>query len=322
MINIQDRRLCCGCEACAQICLKRAITMVSDSEGFQYPTVNNNTCVDCHLCEKVCHELNPYDGRTPLETYAAINDNEIIRLASSSGGIFTLLAEHTINADGIVFGARFDINWQVEISYTDNKEGLAHFRGSKYVQARVGNSYSEAKHFLDAGRQVLYSGTPCQIAGLNHFLRKKYDNLITVDVICHGVPSPKVWGRYLSEVTDNAVKAIKNCRFRNKDNGWKRFNFKLECSSENKPIRISSYHKDNHFMRAFLSNMILRPSCYDCKAKSGRSHSDITLADFWGIQNVAPEMDDDKGTGLVLVNSPKGKTIIDTLNIKKAGMPL
>lgn len=320
MINIQYEHLCCGCEACVNACPKHCINFKEDEEGFRYPKIDKSTCIDCGLCEKVCPVINQAPPQEPLSVYAAKNTNEEELLKSSSGGIFILLAKLVLRQGGVVFGAKFDEDWKVIHAYAETEGEIQTFMGSKYVQSRIGNTYSQARVFLKQGRKVLFSGTPCQIAGLNHFLRKKYDNLITVDVICHGVPSPKVWGKYLSEVTNNGVKVIKNCKFRNKDNGWKRFNFKIEYSSKDKPIIISSYHKDNLFMRAFLSNMILRPSCYNCKAKSGRSHSDITIADFWGIQNVVPEMDDDKGTGLVLVNSPKGKTIIDTLKIKKAGI--
>lgn len=304
---------CSGCGACWQICPKQCITMKRDEEGFLYPLVNNDECVECHLCEAVCHELHTYEEKKPLHCYAAINQDESIRLDSSSGGIFTILAENILAAGGVVFGAQFNKDWLVDITYTDTLEGIKEYRGSKYIQADTKETYKEAKHFLELGKPVLYSGTPCQIAGLKHFLRKEYNNLLTVDLICHGVPSPKVWEKYLQEVTSNASKAIHNCEFRNKDDGWKKFRFKLAIDEDKKEAYVSSYHFENHFMRAFLSDLILRPSCYDCNAKKGRSHSDITLADFWGIQEIAPEIDDDKGTGLLLVNTEKGNTFLSQL---------
>lgn len=285
--------------------------MLSDNEGFLYPTVEESNCIDCGLCEKVCHELHPFVERQPQKVYAAINKDEGIRLKSSSGGIFYLLAEIIISEGGVVFGARFDEQWQVVIDYAETMEDVKAFMGSKYVQARMDTAYTDAKRFLTEGRKVLFSGTPCQIAGLHHFLRKTYDNLLTVDIICHGTPSPKVWDRYLDEVVTAGRKAIKDVQFRNKRNGWKSFNFTMVYNKDEQTVSLCSHHQQNHFMCAFLRDMILRPSCYNCQAKSGRSHSDITIADFWGINTEMPEMDDDKGTGLVLVNTDKGQVSLD-----------
>ena len=306
MIEIVNKNLCCGCGACLQRCPKQCMTLQQDNEGFLYPLVDKCTCIDCGICEKVCHELHPYEERTPIQVLAAINKNTDVRIESSSGGIFTLLAEKVINDGGVVFGARFDENWQVVMDYTSNIEGLVYFRGSKYVQARTGHTYQQTEQLLKKGRKVLYTGTPCQIAGLHHFLRKDYENLITVDFVCHGVPSPKVWELYLKEVVTAGINAISHIEFRNKDNGWKKFNFKLITNENNRFNTLTSWHQDNLFMRAFLSNMILRPSCHNCKAKHGASKSDITIADFWGIASEHSEMDDDKGTSLVLINTIKG----------------
>lgn len=311
MINITNKQSCCGCGACVQKCPKQCISLKEDNEGFLYPQVDTETCIDCGLCEKVCPVLNPYDARKPQQVFAAINKDENIRMESSSGGIFTLLAEKVINEGGVVFGARFDEEWQVTLDYTETIEGLAAFRGSKYVQARTGETYKQCEQFLKEGRKVLYTGTPCQIAGLHHFLRKEYDNLTTCDFVCHGVPSPKVWRKYLDEVIDGANRAINDIKFRNKDNGWKAFNFKMTYDEDSKSSTLSSCHKENLFMRAFLCDMILRPSCHDCKAKQGCSMSDLTIADYWGIQHSHPEMDDDKGTGLVLIHTVKGKESLD-----------
>lgn len=314
MINIRDKQNCCGCSACASICPKHCITMQADNEGFLYPIVNEVDCIDCGLCEKVCHELYPFEERKPQKVYAAINNDEEIRLKSSSGGIFYLLAEKTIAEGGVVFGARFDEQWQVVIDYAETKEGVKVFMGSKYVQARMATAYADAKSFLTEGRKVLFSGTPCQITGLHHFLRKPYDNLLTVDFICHGTPSPKVWSRYLDEVVTAGRKAINDMQFRNKQNGWKRCNFIISYDKDEQSLSLCNYHQKNHYMRAFLQNIILRPSCHSCQAKQGRSHSDVTLADFWGINVEIPEMDDNKGTSLVLVNTEKGQK---ALNLNK-----
>lgn len=311
MIKITEKLQCCGCGACVQKCPKQSIILHEDNEGFLYPHGDKKTCIECGLCEKVCPILNPYETRVPLQVFSAINKNEKIRMESSSGGIFTLLAEPIIREGGVVFGARFDEEWQVTLDYTETIEGLAAFRGSKYVQARTGDTYKQCEKFLKEGRKVLFTGTPCQIAGLNHFLRKQYDNLTTCDFVCHGIPSPKVWRMYLKEVIAGANKSITDIKFRNKDNGWKTFNFKLSYNEQTKETTLSSYHYDNIYMRAFLSDMILRPSCHDCKAKNMKSGSDITIADYWGINNIHPEMDDDKGTGLVLIHTQKGKDALD-----------
>ena len=279
-------------------------------DSGRYPEVNKDLCVDCGLCEKVCQKLYPYEEHEPISVYAGINPDEDIRLSSSSGGMFTLLAYHVIEKGGVVFGAKFTDDWMVILSYTETRDGIALFRGSKYLQAKVGTSYADAKDFLQQGRQVLFTGTPCQISGLKHYLMRDYDNLITLDIICHGVPSPKVWKKYITEVTNNAVPTILTCSFRNKDNGWKNYNLHIDWDDNGKNNSITSYYQTDPFMHGFLANMTMRPSCHTCKAKSGRSHSDITLGDFWGIQTIAPEMDDDKGTNIVLVNTLKGMNVL------------
>ena len=285
--------------------------MVEDGEGFLYPKIDTNLCIDCQACVRVCPFHNPEEENKPKSVYAALNNNEEIRKDSSSGGVFTILAEKVINEGGVVFGAKFTDDWQVEIVPSETIEGLAAFRGSKYLQARMGDSMKLARKYLQEGRKVLFSGTPCQIAGLKHYLRKDYDNLLAVDFVCHGVPSPKVWQMYLKEVTDAGRRAIKDIKFRDKPNGWKRFNFTLSYNESDKSYTISSYNGDNHYMRAFLSDMILRPSCYHCQAKCGRSKSDITIADYWGIDQVHPKMDDDKGTSLLIIRTEKGQKALD-----------
>lgn len=199
MIKLEKKSDCCGCAACVQRCPKQCISMQEDEEGFLYPAVDKESCIDCGLCEKVCPILSPSSPHLPHYIYAAKSKDEHIRKHSSSGGVFTLLAEQTINAGGVVFGARFDEKWDVVHDYSETLEGLSAFRGSKYVQSSIDQSYKQVESFLRGGRLVLFSGTPCQIAGLKRFLRKDYENLTTVDFICHGVPSPKVWRMYLKE---------------------------------------------------------------------------------------------------------------------------
>ena len=331
MIQIKDKKECCGCHACSNACPKQCITMQTDEEGFLYPVVDKETCIDCGLCEKVCPVINQSEPRKPLHVYAAYNKNEEIRMQSSSGGIFTLLAEAIINEGGVVFGAKFDKDWNVVHDYTETIDGIAAFRGSKYVQSTIGNTYSQAKKFMQAGRKVLFSGTPCQIAGLKKYLRKEYENLLTVDIICHGVPSPKVWSRYIDENIKkiraeraagkntvssslNELPVITGISFRDKTHGWKKYGFRIsyaaseaaENSVSESANSICESHTTNAFMLAFLSDTILRPSCYACAAKQGKAHSDITIADFWGINHIDPTFDDDKGCGAIFINTEKG----------------
>lgn len=308
MIRILDNSQCCGCEACRSICPRQCILMKEDNEGFLYPEVNLSDCIDCRLCEKVCPILHPSKERMPIAVYAAKHCDDNMRLASSSGGVFTFIAEKVIDEGGVVFGARFNDQWEVIHDYVEIKEKLSCFRGSKYVQSRIGDTYKQVLHFLQSGRKVLFTGTSCQIAGLKLFLRKEYDNLLTVDIICHGVPSPKVWKKYLNEITSIDSLQVTNVSFRNKQEGWKNFSLKVEMKG--KRLYLKSFKSDLYF-DFFLSNMILRPSCYSCPAKSGKSCSDITLGDFWGIENVCPEFDDDKGCSVVLIYNPKIKYLIE-----------
>ncbi len=321
MIQLSDKKDCCGCSACVQRCPKQCIRMVEDYEGFLYPQIDTSRCIDCGLCEKVCPIINNGGGspRDPLKVLAANNKNLTIRTDSSSGGIFTLLAEQTLRKGGVVFGARFDKDWQVVMDYTETIEGLSIFRGSKYVQCRFKDSFKDVERFLKEGRVVLYSANPCVIAALRKFLRKDYANLLAVDFLCHGVPSPGVWQRYLQEVRidqklsegkSSVLPSIKDIQFRDKSQGWKKFRFVLNLSYDTsegqKSTVLSSVYNANIYMSGFLHDIILRPSCYTCPAREGKSLSDITIADYWGIEHRHPELDDDQGTGLVMIYTQKG----------------
>lgn len=342
MIQIIDKKLCCGCAACVQRCPKQCIRLHEDNEGFLYPKIDLEICINCGLCEKVCPIYNEFNSHQPIKVYAAMHKDDNVRLESSSGGIFTLLAEKIINEGGVVFGARFDETWQVCLDYAETYESIAVFRGSKYVQARTEKTYIQAEKFLKSGRKVLFTGSPCQIAGLKKYLNKEYDNLLAVDFVCHGVPSPKIWNRYLQEIL--ALKGQKNAvtfssnlssfleryapiteiNFRNKALGWKKYSFILrqkpiEKADDDKknPFTFSNVHNENTYMRLFLSDVILRPSCYECHCKEGKSGADLTIADFWGIGNISPEMDDDRGTSLVLIQSERGKDVFLSLDMIK-----
>lgn len=314
MINLQQKSACCGCHACAQICPKHCITMRADAEGFLYPQVDATACIHCGACEKVCPILqsSPEPKDKSPKAFAAINLDEKVRAQSSSGGVFSLLAEQTISKGGVVFGAAMSEN-QHKVCHiaVETLEGLAALRGSKYLQSEIGTTYLQAREALKSGREVLFSGTPCQIEGLRSFLQKDYPNLFCVDVICHGVPSPLVWDTYLAEQETRAGAPVRRTFFRHKKYGWKTFSLLLEFSNNKAYERVIS---DDAFMQAFLQNACLRPSCHNCHFKKLNRVSDITLADYWGIQNQYPDMDDDKGTSLVLVHSEKGRELLGGLN--------
>lgn len=200
MISIIDKCKCVGCEACINICPKHCILPTVDDEGFVYPSVNTDNCIDCHLCENVCPVLTPFEPHEAISSYAAWIDDDRIRLKSSSGGIFYRLAEWVIKRDGVVYGAAFDRSLKLRHTKGEKLTSLEQFRGSKYLQSRLGNTYKGVKQVLNTGRMVLYSGTGCQISGLKHFLKKDYSNLIALEVMCHGVPSPKVWDSYIKHI--------------------------------------------------------------------------------------------------------------------------
>ena len=314
MIEIKDKEKCCGCHACYNICPKNAISMKEDENGFKYPVVDKEKCINCGLCEKVCPIINSTEKENNINAYACINKNEQIRKQSSSGGIFTLLAEEIIKLNGVVFGVSFDKDFNVVHSYIENIDELEKFRGSKYVQSSINDTYKKAKEFLNKDRYVLFTGTPCQIEGLKAYLQKDYDKLYTQDIICHGVPSPKVWKKYLEYRKKKDNRKAENISFRNKDTGWKLFNMKFE-------YKDTAYKKNqtkDAYMQVFLQNLCLRDSCYNCSFKKKNRNSDITLADFWGIQNIYAEMDDNKGTSLIILNSSKGNELFEKIkqNIK------
>ncbi len=313
MINITEKSKCSGCHACAEICPKKCIQMVSDDEGFWYPKVEETECIHCGLCEKSCPIIMPCAPASEdvLTAYAAIYQEEPIRLKSSSGGVFSALATYVLQQGGVVFGAAFDENFNVVHKCVEGIEELDCLRGSKYVQSKIGNSYRQAEDFLRAGRLVLFSGTPCQVEGLLSYLRKPYENLITQDLICHGVPSPMVWQKYIEYRRMQANGgSIEEISFRSKNTGWKGYSttFFFEAG-----LKYQAAHNQDPMMQVFLKNLCLRPSCYDCAFKTKARRSDITLADFWGIQNVLPDIDDDKGTSLVIIQSEKGKEIFQKI---------
>ena len=282
--------------------------MQEDREGFLQPKIDTKLCIQCHKCEKACPILNPITIPDDFETkaYAAINKDDEVRAQSSSGGVFFPLAQWVINQGGVVFGARWNDKWEVVHDYAEDIEGVKAFMRSKYVQSVVGDTLKQAKAFLEAGRWVLYSGTPCQIGGLKAYLGKEYDKLVTVDLICHGVPSPGVWRSYLKDYVGNDQ--ILSINFRDKSEGWLGFQFFTTTTTTTTTRRDKQM--ENPYFRGFLLNVYLRNSCYDCRFRQYHRASDITIADYWGVNEVCPEMHDDKGTSIVFAHSEIGSKIL------------
>lgn len=301
MIDIQDKSQCCGCGACAQRCPQSCIVMQEDEKGFLYSKVDTDACINCGLCEQMCPVLNPGEKPGQCDCFAAINPDEKVRLASSSGGVFSILASRVIEDGGAVFGARFDEQWAVVHDCAETLEGIETFRGSKYVQSAIGDSYQRAEQILNQGKTVLFSGTPCQIAGLKRFLRKDFPNLLTVEIACHGVPSPKVWREYLNSRSKG--RPISQINFRDKSTGWR--NYSVLIGQHAKP------HDDDDFMACYLDNYNFRPSCFACPSKMGKSGADLLIADFWGAEAVNGIEHDDKGTSAVIVYSSRGRLFLE-----------
>lgn len=311
MIEIKTKKDCCGCYACYNICPKECITMESDNEGFWYPKIDKNKCINCNLCEKVCPIINkPNNSLYEKKSYAVFNKNEKIRLKSSSGGIFSLLAEYVINNHGSVYGAVFDEDFNVKHIKINRLQDIELLRGSKYVQSRINDIFKSIKFDLKNNKIVLFTGTPCQVAGLQSFLQKKYNNLILMDIVCHGVPSTLVWQQYIDELKQNYKQDIKSIYFRDKSTGWKTYSIKFLFDKD----EYKNFGFKDIYMKGFLNDIYLRPSCYNCNFKGIERISDITVADFWGIENILPKIDDDKGTSLIVIHSEKGKQLFDELS--------
>jgi len=243
--------------------------------------------------------------------YASFNKNEQIRRQSSSGGIFYALAEYVLDHHGVVFGARFDESWMVKHDYCETIDELSPFLGSKYVQSKIGDTYKQVKFFLDNKRLVLFCGTPCQIYGLKNYLKIEYENLILVDFVCHGVPSPEVWKAYLDRNFDKDD--IININFRDKKTGWNQYSLEIKQKEQT----YSCIHNNNEYMKGFLKDIYLRPSCYQCKFKGIQRCSDFTLGDLWGIDtfDLPEEFYDDRGVSFVMINSKKGKTLFANMRL-------
>lgn len=307
MIQIQNKNDCCGCNACGDVCAHGAISFKTDNEGFWYPEVDKEKCTDCHLCEKVCpiinvKELKKNDFEEPV-CFAANHKNLEIRFDSTSGGAFSAMAEEVYKKHGFVGGAIYNEDFSACHYISDSKDDLKRIRSSKYLQSDAEGFYKQVKLCCETGKPVLVCGTPCQMAALRRFLRNDYENLIIVDFICHSIASPKAHRKYFDYLEELYGSKAVYFKAKNKELGWRSLTKKTIF--ENGKSHYGVKGKD-YYSRAYHSDMISRPSCYDCKFKGYPRMADITLADFWGGEKVAKELDDNIGTSAVLINSQKG----------------
>lgn len=308
---------CTGCYSCINICPNDCITMKQAETGFFIPEISQSMCINCGQCEKACPVIHMPEVSIKTTAYAIKNRNEEVRIESTSGGMFSLLAEYVLERDGVVFGAAYNSGFLVRhIAISDWRE-IASLRGAKYVQSIIGTCLLEVKKELLSGRTVLFSGTPCQCAGLKSFLGEKYDNLITVDMICHGIPSPKVWQSYIDyrSKIENEGKRPFRINMRSKSSGWSYYGYSTVFDYGNGKVSCIQNSQDL-FMKAFIGNICLRSSCSDCITKGIERCTDFTLGDYWGIWNQHPEFDDNKGTSVVFVHSQKGREILNQLKPK------
>lgn len=315
MIKINDinKKDCCGCTACATVCPKNCINMVEDSEGFKYPAVNENLCINCDLCTQVCPIINhkiSADDR-PLQSLIVRNKDSEIVSNSTSGGAVTAFGTEIINQGGIVFGCVFNENFDIMHSSAETLQELSAFRGSKYVQSDLGTTFFNVKKQLKNGRKVLFIGTPCQTDGLVSHLKKPYENLFTIDFVCHGVPSPLVWEKYRNIMTEKYKSKIVYANFREKTYGYHSATLSLKYENGKKSAENT---KTDYLMKSFFDDICSRPSCYNCKFKTAKRNSDITVFDCWNISRYVPNhTDDDKGLTAIFIQSEKGKQLLENV---------
>ena len=313
MISIIDKKDCCGCYGCENICPRHSIKLQEDEEGFCYPQIDINTCIDCHLCEKVCPVIKVEPEKQKIQTahLVQIKDNKI-RRESTSGGAFTAIAKWIIKQGGVVFGAAFDIeSYEVHHRWVDNEKDLGLFRNSKYVQSHIEKCYQDVKEYLNDGRWVCFSGTPCQIEGLHYFLRgKTIEKLLLVDVVCYGIPSPGVFKDYMRYKQQQIGGRICNVLFREKRLSYNYTSFSI--FNEQSELNYHQGVEREQFMRSFFSNINVRPSCYDCKFKKRYRISDFTIWDCYDVKAFSKNFDEN-GTNRVLVHSELGNRVLNEI---------
>jgi coenzyme F420-reducing hydrogenase beta subunit len=314
MLIYERKEECCGCTACKSICPKQAITMIADEEGFLYPSINQELCIECNLCKQVCPFSDNYrtsgNYDQPL-VYAAKHKDDNVRMNSSSGGMFTAISDYILDIDGVVYGAAFDEKFVVRHQKAETAEERNKFRGSKYVQSNLIGVFEDIKKELKKERTVLFTGTPCQNAGLGSYLNKNYDNLYLCDIVCHGTPSPLIFKNYIKYCERKNNNSIKEYYWRFKGNGWHSHTEKAVYADgkEDSTSLLSQSYKE-----LFYSHVTLRPACHNCKFCNFSRPSDITIGDFWGIEKSMPDFDDNTGVSLVLTNSTKGQELFERIS--------
>ena len=306
MIKI-DINKCNGCSACSQKCPLGCITMKESFDGFYYPSIDANKCIECGLCENACPLNGNFEIKFERKTYACINTNELIREKSSSGGVFSEMAKWILDQSGVVYGCEIYDN-EVKHVRVCSYQDLERLRGSKYVQSKVINIYNQIQSDLKSGIVVLFCGTPCQANALRLFLGKDYNNLYIVDIICHGVISDDLLKEHLNYLKEkHGSEDVQIVSFRDKRRGWREYSLKYTVNG-----KVKSVSKEDDFMlRAFNRDIALRESCYNCEIKGKNRASDITLGDLWGVENINPSLDDNKGVSAIIINSVKGVTLFD-----------
>lgn len=313
MTSIVDSKKCTGCSACANACNIKCISMCPDIEGFLYPKIDYGKCMNCHKCINTCPTRPESSVNIVSEpkAYAAYSTNDNIVEHSSSGGVFSVLAEYVIQNGGIVFGAAFESPDTVRHIAVRECEELERLRRSKYVQSEIGQCYQDVEFELKQQKIVLFSGTPCQIAGLRHYLQRDYNNLLCVDIICHSVPSPKIWRDFLKETSIKGNSKVVSVNFRDKRNDWENYCLSFQLEDGNEYILKG---EKNIYMKAFIEGLSNRPSCYHCVFKGNHRESDITLGDYWGVKDVQPEVYNGRGTSIVIANTAKGNALLNNIN--------
>lgn len=308
-IVVADKKTCCGCTSCYAACPKDAIRMCEDDEGFKYPVVDEGKCIECGLCMKRCPILVGNHNEKTAHLYAVKHKQEDDRAASSSGGVFSAIAQGIVDGGGVVYGAAYDQEFNVSHIRTEDHDWQK-LRTSKYVQSDMGDTFARVKEDLKAGREVLFTGTPCQVDGLKSYLNgTDTTKLITCDLVCHGVPSPKIWKDFLKYTTEKCGKEIAKINFRNKkDWGW--HNSTLRIESTDGAVIADQTQSEGFYFKLFLSHRILRPCCFSCLYANLNRPGDITIGDYWGVEKHHPDWDDDKGLSLVMANSSKGLDLI------------
>ena len=308
---------CCGCTACAAICPKNAINMVPDEDGFVYPVVDESKCVHCELCERVCAFRNDLPPQSAKEVYAAVSRCTDVR-ESASGGLFAAFAQAVLEQGGVVYGCAMEYEngqlWSRHICVTDEKE-LIKLKGSKYVQSDLGVTYPDVRKRLEAGQTVLFSGTPCQVAGLRGYLGKDYKTLFAIDIICHGVPSAKLFQDYIAFEEKKRNMKIQAFRFRDKSQGWKLHGAMTLDSGKT----VYFEPEESSYYQMFLNSYTYRENCYHCPYASDHRPGDITIGDYWCVELVHPELlkenggqlDHEAGASCLIVNNLKGRQLLE-----------